>query len=363
VSPSPARPRWSRADRRGAAGILGAVLTLHVVAIGVLVWLVLPHHYQLGSQVFGLGLGVTAYVYGMRHAFDADHIAAIDNTTRKLMADGSRPKGVGFWFALGHSGMVFVLAALVAGGTKAVTTLTSDGSTAHRALSLVGTSVSGGFLYVIAALNVISLIGILRVFRGLRGGGLDEARFEDLLAARGLLARVLGRLTRAITRQEQMVVVGMLFGLGFDTASEVALLVLAGSGAATGLPWYAVLVLPLLFAAGMSLLDSLDGLFMGVAYDWAFAQPVRKVYYNLCVTGLSVAVALLIGTIELVTVVHDNAGLRNPVTDWVAGISLNNVGFVVVGVFVAVWAAAIGYWRLARVEERWAARSAPAGSP
>ena len=150
--------------------------------------------------------------------------------------------------------------------------------------------------------------------------------------------------------------VGLLFGIGFDTATEVTLMVMAGSGAAAGLPWYAIICLPLLFATGMSLFDTLDGTFMNFAYHWAFANPVRKVYYNLTITGLSVAVAFIIGTIEIIGLLHDDAGLNNPVTDWVAGLNLDNVGFIIVGLFVAVWAAAIAYWRLAKVEHRWTSR-------
>ena len=272
------------------------------------------------------------------------------------MADGQRPKSVGFWFAMGHSAMVFVLAVLVALGSHLFGVLTSDTSGAHRTLGVLGTATSGTFLYLIGILNLIALVSIARIFGGIRRGEYDEARLEDALTSRGFLTRIFGRLTRAITRPGQMFGIGVLFGLGFDTATEVTLLVLAGTGAAAGLPWYAILVLPLLFASGMSLLDCLDGLFMNVAYAWAFANPVRKVYYNLTITGLSVAVALLIGSIELVTVVHDNARLSDPVTTWISAISLNNVGFAIVGLFVVVWVAAIGYWRFGKVEQRWALR-------
>jgi high-affinity nickel-transport protein len=339
---------------------------MHVVGFGLLFGVVEPHHYSLGTQVYGVGLGVTAYTFGLRHAFDADHIAAIDNTTRKLRADGKRPKAVGFWFAMGHSSIVFVLAGLVAVGAHAAGALLDDGSSAHRILGLVGTLSSGGFLYLIGVLNLAALIGIWKVWQGLRHGELDETELEAQLQRRGLLARVLGGLTRAITRPVQMDLVGLLFGIGFDTATEVALLVLAGSGAAAGIPWYALLVLPLLFAAGMSLLDCLDGIFMSVAYDWAFLKPVRKVYYNLAITGMSVAVALLIGTIELVTVLHDSVGWTNWFTDLVSSLDLDNVGFIVVGLFVLVWGAAIAYWNLAKVEQRRtyvAMPSRTAGSP
>ncbi|GAA0354145.1 HoxN/HupN/NixA family nickel/cobalt transporter [Streptomyces blastmyceticus] len=351
----PATPviRWERKDWIRTGGLLAVIAALHVVAFGILVTMVAPHHYTVGNQVFGLGLGVTAYTLGMRHAFDADHIAAIDNTTRKLMADGKRPISVGFWFALGHSTIVVVLAGLISAGAKVVGTLTNDNSSAHQTLGVVSTSVSGGFLYLIAALNLASLAGIHRVFKAMRAGQFDESELEKHLDNRGFLNRVLGRLTKSISRPGQMYPVGLLFGIGFDTATEVTLMVMAGSGAAAGLPWYAILCLPLLFAAGMSLFDTLDGTFMNFAYHWAFSNPVRKVYYNLTITGLSIAVAFLIGTIELVGVLHDQLALNDPVTDWISGIDLNNVGFIIVGLFIAVWACALGYWRLAKVEHRW----------
>jgi nickel/cobalt transporter (NiCoT) family protein len=347
-------PPTGRDGRLSIVAVFGVVALLHVVAWGVLLLLVVPRHLAVGTQAFGVGLGVTAYTLGMRHAFDADHIAAIDNTTRKLLAEGRRPVSAGFWFALGHSSVVLVLAVLIAVGAHAVTALTSDGSGTHHALGMVSTGVSGLFLYLIAVLNLVALVGIVRIWRSTRRGSFDEAALEARLNSRGFFNRFLGRMTRAITRPGQMFPVGLLFGLGFDTATEVTLLVLAGSGAAGGLPWYAIVVLPLLFAAGMTLLDTVDGTFMNVAYRWAFATPLRKVYYNVTITGLSVAVALLIGSIELVGVLHDDFGMVDPVTTWIAGLNLNNVGFLIVGLFVVVWAAAIGYWRLAGLDRRWA---------
>lgn len=344
---------WTTKDWLEAGGLLGFIALLHVAGFGVLLLVVEPHHYALGTQVFGVGLGVTAYTFGLRHGFDVDHIAAIDNTTRKLRNDGMRPKSVGFWFAMGHATVVFVLAALVAFGAHVASTLMNDGSGAHRALGIIGTLSSGSFLYLIGILNLFALVGIWRVWQGLRQGHFDESELEHHLQNRGLLARLLSRLTRAIRRPWQMYPVGILFGVGFDTASEVALLVLAGTGATSGVPWYAILVLPLLFAAGMSLLDCLDGLFMGIAYEWAFHKPVRKVYYNLAITALSVTVALLIGSIEIIGVLHDNAGWVNPVTDWITGLDLDYVGFIIVGLFVVVWAAAVTYWNVAKVDESW----------
>ena len=341
---------------------MAVIAGLHVVAFGMLFLLVVPEHYTVGTQVFGVGLGVTAYTLGMRHAFDADHIAAIDNTTRKLMADGKRPVSVGFWFALGHSSVVVAMAALVAGGARSPARCSTTNSGMHQILGIVGTTVSGTFLYLIAALNLVALLGILRVFRAMRDGHVRRgrtgaaprfARLHEPLPGPAHPLRSPGpaRCTR----------VGFLFGLGFDTATEVTLMVMAGSGAAAGLPWYAILCLPLLFAAGMSLFDTLDGTFMNFAYQWAFSNPVRKVYYNLTITGLSIAVAFFIGTIELVGVLHDKLALNDPLTGWIAGLDLDNVGFVIVGLFVVVWAAALAYWRLARVEQRWAARLGQGG--
>ncbi|MFC9926877.1 HoxN/HupN/NixA family nickel/cobalt transporter [Streptomyces sp. NPDC127190] len=349
--------RWQREDTVRTAGLLAVIVALHVVAFGILFLLVAPGHYKVGRDVFGVGLGITAYTLGMRHAFDADHIAAIDNTTRKLMADGKRPVSVGFWFALGHSSVVVLLALLIAGGTRLAGTVTSEKSTTHQVLGFMGTTVAGAFLYLIAALNLVALLGILRVFRSMRAGTFDERELERQLDSRGFMNRFLGRLTRSVSRPGQMYPVGFLFGLGFETATEVTLMVMAGSGAAAGLPWYAILCLPLLFTAGMCLFDTLDGTFMNFAYQWAFSHPVRKVFYNLTITGLSIAVAFFIGTIELVGVVHDKLDLRDSVTGWIAGVNLDSAGYVIVGLFVVVWAAALAYWRFARVEERWTARA------
>ena len=360
ANPGPGRPAvpvtlsWNRSDTWRTAGLLAVIAVLHAVAFGILAVLVGPHHYRVGGQVFGLGLGLTAYTLGMRHAFDADHIAAIDNTTRKLLADGKRPISVGFWFALGHSTVVVVLATLVAAGARQVAALTDPDSPAHRVLGMVSVGASGVFLYLIGILNLVALIGIVKIFRALRAGEYDEQALQTHLDSRGFLARILGRLTRSITRPGQMYPVGLLFGVGFDTATEVLLLALAGSGAAAGLPWYAILCLPLLFAAGMSLFDTLDGTFMNVAYHWAFSNPIRKVYYNLAITGLSVAVALIIGSIELIAVAHDQFGLSDPVSTAISGLNLNNVGFLIVATFVVVWVAAISYWKIFKVEQRWA---------
>src|SRR3954463_6956940 len=346
--------RLTRREWAGVAGMAAVVAGLHAVGWFTLLALVAPHHYSLGTQVFGVGIGVTAYTLGLRHAFDADHIAAIDNTTRKLMADGRRPLSVGFFFSLGHSTVVFGLALLFSLGLRALAGPVADeGSTLHGVTGLVGTGVSGAFLYLIAALNVAVLAGIVRVFREMRRGAFDEAQLEAHLDARGLMNRFFGRFTRAVRAPWQMYPLGLLFGLGFDTASEVALLFLAAGAAGAGLPWYAILCLPVLFAAGMSLLDTIDGSFMNFAYGWAFSQPVRKVFYNLAVTGLSVAVALVIGTIELGGLVASKLSLSGSFWTWFETIDLNLVGFVIAGLFVATWVIAMAIWRIFRIEERW----------
>jgi high-affinity nickel-transport protein len=333
------------------------VIGLHVVGFFILIAVVAPHHYALGSSgAFTVGLGLTAYTLGLRHAFDADHIAAIDNTTRKLMAERQRPLSVGFWFSLGHSSVVFGLAVVFAVGIRAVSGPVRDsGSALHHVTSLVGTGISGGFLYLIAALNLAVLIGILRVCRAMRSGRFDEAELERRLDSRGLLNRVYGRFTRMVSRPWHMYPLGLLFGLGFDTATEVALLFLAAGAAGAGLPWYAVLCLPVLFAAGMSLLDTIDGSFMNFAYGWAFSTPVRKVFYNITVTGLSVAVALIVGTIELLGLAAGELGLHGGFWDAVSQIDINTLGYLIVGLFVATWAAALLVWRFGGIEERWSA--------
>ena len=330
------------------------IVALHVVGWCTLVLVVEPAHLTVGDKAFGIGIGLTAYTLGLRHAFDADHIAAIDNTTRKLMNDGHRPLGVGFFFSLGHSSVVFGLAVLLAIGIKAVVEPVKQGSSAlHHYTSVIGTSVSGVFLYLIAIINVVILAGILRVFARMRRGVYDDAALDEQLNNRGLLNRVLGRFTKSITASWHMYPVGLLFGLGFDTATEVALLVLAGTSAAAGLPWYAILCLPVLFTAGMCLLDTIDGSFMNFAYGWAFSDPVRKVYYNITITGLSVAVALLIGSVELLGLFADEFGWSGAFWNWIGGIDLNAIGFVIVGLFMLTWAVALAVWRYARIEEKW----------
>ncbi len=361
------RGRLTRDEWVRLAGMGGFVLALHVIGWFTLLAVIAPRHYDVGGQVFGAGMGLTAYTLGMRHAFDADHIAAIDNTTRKLMGQGKRPLSVGFWFSLGHSSIVFGLCALLAFGIKSLAgQVESDDSTLHTATGLIGVSVSGVFLILIGLINLGAFNGILKVFRRMRHGEYDEAELERQLDRRGFMNRILGRVTRAVTKPWHMYPVGLLFGLGFDTATEVSLLVLAGGAAAFSLPWYALLVLPVLFAAGMSLLDTIDGSFMNFAYEWAFSKPVRKIYYNLTVTGLSVIVALVIGVIELVGLLGEKLDVTSGPVAWVGELDLNLVGYAIVGLFVVTWAGALAFWKLGRVEEKWSAgmrKAAVAASP
>jgi high-affinity nickel-transport protein len=351
--------RFDRTQWRSVAGMTGFVVLLHLLGWGSLVFFVNPAHYALGgSTAFGIGLGLTAYTLGMRHAFDADHIAAIDNTTRKLINDGKRPVSVGFWFSLGHSSVVFGLCLLLAFGVRALASqVADDSSTLQSATGIIGTTVSGAFLIVIGIVNLVVLRQVVGVFRRMRHGDYDEAELEAQLNKRGFLNRLLGGVTKAVSKPAHMYPVGLLFGLGFDTATEISLLVLAGGAAAFALPWYAILTLPVLFAAGMCLLDSADGAFMNVAYGWANAQPVRKVFYNITITALSVAVALVIGGIELLGLLADKLGVHDGPLGWVASIDLGSIGFAIVGLFVATWIVAVVIWKGLRIEDRWSAKA------
>src|SRR6201994_1104210 len=364
MAADPLSRQWSSWSRLRAAltpdewlrlgSMLTVIVALHLVGWITLVFIVDPARLSLGGKAFGIGVGLTAYTLGLRHAFDADHIAAIDNTTRKLMNDGRRPLSVGFFFSLGHSSVVFGLALLIAFGLKAVIgPVEQDSSALHHYTSLIGTSVSGVFLYLIAIINVVILVGILRVFVQMRRGRYDEDELETQLNNRGLLNRLLGRFTKSVSASWHMYPIGVLFGLGFDTATEVALLVLAGTSAAAGLPWYAILCLPVLFTAGMCLLDTIDGSFMNFAYGWAFSNPVRKVYYHITITGLSGGVALLIGSVELLGLLANQLGWSGGFWTWLGGIDLNAIGFLIVGLFLVTWIGAIVICRYGRIEEKW----------
>jgi high-affinity nickel-transport protein len=361
----------TRRDWRSLWGMSGFIVLLHVVGFGVLFGLVVPNHYHLGGghPVFNVGVGILAYTFGLRHAFDADHIAAVDNATRKLMADNAdrqaagtpddelpKPLSVGFWFGLGHSSIVFGLAFVLSLGVKAFAgQVTDNGSQLHSVAGVVGASVSGVFLWILGILNFFVLLGIMKVFRELKQGRYDEAALEEHLNKRGFMNRFLNGLTRSVRKPWHIYPVGLLFGLGFDTATEVGLLVLAGGAAAFNLPFYAILVLPVLFAAGMCLMDTADGVFMNGAYGWAFAKPVRKIFYNITITSISIAVALVIGTIELVGVLADQADITSGPIARIADIPLDYAGYGIVAIFVVSWGIAHMVWRLGRIEEKWSA--------
>ena len=362
------RSALTRHDRTVLAGMYGFIVLLHLVGFGVLVFLVVPKAYNLGGTtgVYGIGVGVLAYTFGLRHAFDADHIAAVDNTTRKLLAEGTRkPLSVGFWFSLGHSTIVFGLAFLLSIGVKALAgQVENDDSELHSVTGIIGASVSGVFLWILGILNLVVLLGVIRVFRKMRSGTFDEEELESQLNKRGFLNRFLGGLTKSVTKPWHIYPIGVLFGLGFDTATEVGLLVLAGGAAAFNLPFYAILILPILFAAGMCLMDTTDGVFMNVAYGWAFAKPVRKVFYNITITSLSVAVALVIGTIELIGVLVDQMNIQSGPLAWIASIPLDYAGYGIVGLFLISWLIALAVWRFGRIEEKWSAGLRPVvGAP
>jgi nickel/cobalt transporter (NiCoT) family protein len=342
--------RVDHPQRRTLTLMAAVVLGLHVLGVVLL----------LASGGLAAGTGVTAYTLGLRHAFDADHISAIDNATRKLMSEGKRPLSVGFFFSLGHSTIVFTLAFLFTAGVKGLGgQVTSPGSTLHGVTAWIGPGVSGAFLYAIAALNVVVLWGILKVIRQVRAGHLDSAELDERLQTSGLMTRLLGRFARAVERPWQMYPVGLLFGLGFDTATEVALLILAAGAAGAALPLDTVLCLPVLFAAGMSLLDTIDGSFMNFAYGWALSQPLRKVFYNIAITSLSVAVALLVGTVELGGLLATKLGARGSVWTSLEHVNMNTLGLAIVGMFIATWLVAAAVWRGARIEQRWSATRSP----
>ncbi len=342
-------------DERKRLGAMFGVIFFLLIGGLLLMWAATSGHYRLADgKLFGWGTGFLALTLGMRHAFDADHISAIDNTTRKLMSEGQRPMGVGFFFSLGHSSVVTFLAILLNFGIKALgSQVNNQNSALHHYTGLVGTTVSGTFLLLIALLNLVVLWSVLKVFRQMRQGMYDESELEKHLDSRGFMMRFFGPIARRVDKSWKMYPLGILFGLGFDTATEVALLVLAGSSVVAGLPWWAILSLPMLFAGGMSLLDTIDGSFMNFAYGWAFSKPVRKVYYNIVITGLSVVVALFIGGIEVAQVFAQQLNLSGFFWDYALAFNINKAGFIIVAMFVVIWGAALAIWRFGKIENRW----------
>jgi high-affinity nickel-transport protein len=349
------------AERRRVIAMYASILALHILGFGIFAVYVLPAHYKL----FGVGLSVTAYTLGLRHAFDADHISAIDNTTRKVIGQRQgtgrpRPFAFGYFFSLGHSTIVVVMGIGIIVAEKTVLpAVTHSRSSLEVFGANFGTIVSACFLFLIGLLNLVILAGIVRVFRSMRRGEYDEAELERQLENRGFFYRFFGRWMRVIDREWQLYPVGVVFGLGFDTATEVLLLTTTAFLASEHVPWQAILALPILFTAGMTLMDASDGIFMNLAYGWAFFNPVRKVYYNLAITGLSVAICFFIGAIETLGLIPAEVhGISQTSGFWgfMYNFNINPAGFVIVGMFIATWAGAMAIWRFGRIEEKWTAR-------
>jgi nickel/cobalt transporter (NiCoT) family protein len=288
------------------------------------------------------GLGIVAYVFGLRHGVDADHIAAIDNTTRKLMQEGKRPITVGMWFSLGHSTIVV---SLIVGLIIATRTVTATIPALQSAGAVVGTLVSGSFLWIIGFINAVIVIGMYKIFQTLKQGKLNQQELDNLLENRGFMNRFFRPLFKMISKPWHIYPVGLLFGLGFDTASEIALIAISvGIGVSTSIPLYYVLILPLLFTCGMVTVDTADGIAMRVAYGWAFLNPVRKIYYNLTVTLISVVVAWAIGTIELLQVLSNELNLDGIFWTWLNSLNFEMIGFGIIFIFISSWLISYGYW-------------------
>ena len=352
--------RFSREEIPSLIGILGTVVALHVIGWGLFIYYNSnPEYHGLtdskGALVYA-GAGALAYSFGLRHAFDADHIAAIDDTTRLMLAKGKKPLGVGLFFSLGHSTVVLALSIGVAfAAQKAVKFQENFAETG----GIIGTSVSGFFLYLIGILNLVILFGIIGVWKKAKTGKFSHQHLEELLNDRGLMRRIFrGRFKKGFDNSWQIYPVGVLFGLGFDTATEVAILGLSATaaiGTVDGvLPPLAIIALPFIFAAGMSLMDALDGIFMTKAYGWAFTSPLRKIYYNLTTTSISIFVALVIGTIQIINVLATKTDIDNyePFTT-IANIDLGGIGYFIVISFVAAWLLSVLIWRLGKFESRY----------
>jgi high-affinity nickel-transport protein len=314
--------------------------------LGVWIWAWSVLHTSPGM----LGTALLAYTLGLRHAVDADHIAAIDNVTRKLMQDGQRPVGTGFFFAIGHSAVVLVATLLIALMTGAASGIEGFKATG----GLVSTCVSAFFLFTIAGLNLMILRSVYRTYRRVLAGGVYvEEDLDMLLAGRGLMARLLRPLFRLIRHSWHMAPLGFLFGLGCDTATEVGLLGLSASQAAQGLSVSVVLLFPALFAAGMALIDTTDGIMMLGAYEWAFVKPIRKLYYNMTITLVAALVAILIGGIETMALIAGHMHLTGGVWDMfdhLAG-EFNLLGFGIIALFAFSWALSWAIYRYKRLDD------------
>lgn len=326
------RPKWLR------YGV--AVLGIHLLGLALLI----PTAREYPQL---LGIAFLAYTLGLRHAFDVDHIAAIDNTVRKMVQQKQEPTGIGFFFSLGHSSVVFIMALI----TALSMAWAKDNIPQLQAIGgIIGTAVSGGFLLLIGIFNLYIWFDIYRLFMKMHRGQYDEGNLEQLLLNRGFISRFFGPLYRFISKSWHVYPLGFLFGLGFDTASEVALLAISANAASHAMPFSVILSLPILFAAGMSLMDTADGVFMTTAYNWAFSTPLRKVYYNLSVTGISVVAALFIGLIELAQIITPKLGLMGGVWEWIQNLDFGGIGYILVGLFILSWGLSYFLWKFLRFE-------------
>jgi high-affinity nickel-transport protein len=332
--------------KRRLAGLYGTLVAANVAAW---VWAFVAFR----DYPVLLGTAMLAYSFGLRHAFDADHIAAIDNVTRKLMQEGQRPIGVGLFFSLGHSTIVVGLSVAIA---IATTALQTQFETFKTVGGVIGTLISASFLFAIAFANFLVLISIYQTFQTVKkGGAFVEEDLDLALANRGLLGRLFRRFFRVIKQSWQMYPLGVLFGLGFDTATEVGLLGISANQASHGLSVWSIMVFPALFTAGMTLVDTTDSVLMLGAYGWAFTKPIRKLYYNLSITAVSVLVAVIVGGLETLNLIGDQFGLTEGGGFWGAIGALNDnfgiLGYVIVGVFIAAWIISAVIYRVRRYDE------------
>ncbi len=338
---------FSAAEWMRLAGFYGVIAALHGVGWGLYL------HYA-GACPSLVGLGFVAYMFGLRHAFDADHIAAVDDTVRFMLQKGKSPLGVGFFFSLGHATIVLSLAIAIAFAAVAVK---HELPQLRNIGGIVGASISGTFLWVIGIVNLLVLLDILKVWEKAKNGAHNHAHLEELLLQRGLINRLFGgRLQQFMNHSWQLYPLGLLFGLGFDTASEVGLLAMTAGASAGNLPLPALLSLPILFAAGMCVMDTTDGVLMVKAYNWAFLNPLRKIFYNITTTGLSVVVALVIGTIELLQVFIGMGRLRGDFFGFIAGLDFGMLGYLIVGLFLLAWGLSVAVWKFGHIEQRYAAQ-------
>jgi len=369
VTPATPKPKlrqvlkFEREELPRLFGVLGTVVFLHILGWGLFAHFNSdPQYNQItdgsGALIYA-GAGALAYGFGLRHAFDADHIVAIDDTTRIMLAKGKKPLGVGLFFSLGHSTVVLALSVGIAfAATK--TSIFKDAFSSTG--GTIGTSVSGFFLYLVGILNLVIMVGVVKAWKQAKSGKYSHEHLEQLLNDRSIMRRIFkGRFKKGFDHSYQLYPIGVLFGLGFDTATEVGLLALSATAAAGTvggvLPPLAIIALPIIFAAGMSMMDALDGIFMTKAYSWAFTSPLRKIYYNLTTTGLSVFVALGIGTLQWISVASDNFGLAETEPfKTITSVDLSSIGYFIVLSFVLAFAVSILIWKIGKYEERFGSK-------